>query len=287
MSASTIAYRRADTWVRPYGWSRAHPSPARQGRGGSNPRLQAGTAASTIAYRRADTWVTRGSAPTAGHARIPLPPVRGGGQTRAYRRERLSASNIAYRRADTWVTRGSAPTAGHARIPLPPVRGGGSNPRLQAGTVVRQQHCLPAGGHVGNTWVRPYGWSRAHPPHPIPHPRRAGERGFQTRAYRRERLSASTIAYRRADTWVRPYGWSRAHPPHPIPHPPVKGEGVKPAPTGGNGCPPAPSPTGGRTRGSIVPTNCHFSTEREGVGRAVFVLFQSLKHNRVANGPYA
>ena len=79
-----------------------------------------------------------------------------------------------------------------------------------------------------DTWVRPYGWSRAHPPHRIPHPHRAGEGGFQTRPYRRERLSASTIAYRRADTWVRPYGWARAHPPHPIPLPPVtRGEGVR------------------------------------------------------------
>ena len=97
--------------------------------------------------------------------------------------------------------------------------------------------CLPAptGGNgcppatspaVGaDTWVRPYGWSRAHPPHRIPHPRRAGEGGFQTRPYRRERLSASNIAYRRADTWVRPYGWSRAHPPHRIPHPHRAGEG--------------------------------------------------------------
>ena len=33
-------------------------------------------------------------------------------------------------------------------------------------------------------------------------PHRAGEGGFQTRPYRRERLSASNIAYRRADTWV-------------------------------------------------------------------------------------
>ena len=34
-----------------------------------------------------------------------------------------------------------------------------------------------------DTWVRPYGWSRAHPPHRIPHPHRAGEGGFQTRPY--------------------------------------------------------------------------------------------------------
>ena len=34
-----------------------------------------------------------------------------------------------------------------------------------------------------DTWVRPYGWAREHPPHPIPHPRRAGEGGFQTRPY--------------------------------------------------------------------------------------------------------
>ena len=34
-------------------------------------------------------------------------------------------------------------------------------------------------------------------------PRRTGEGGFQTHPYRRERLSASNIAYRRADTWVR------------------------------------------------------------------------------------
>ena len=87
--------------------------------------------------------------------------------------------------------------------PSPAPRRGGrvSNPRLQAGTVVRQQHCLPAGGHVGPplrlvTRASLYRPSR--------------EGGFQTRAYRRERLSASNIAYRRADTWVRPYGWSRA-----------------------------------------------------------------------------
>ena len=34
-----------------------------------------------------------------------------------------------------------------------------------------------------DTWVRPYGWSRAHPPHRIPHPHRTGEGGFQTRPY--------------------------------------------------------------------------------------------------------
>ena len=91
-------------------------------------------------------------------------------------------------------TRGSAPTAGRARIPLPPVNGGRvSNPRLQAGTVVRQQHCLPAGGHVGPP-LRLV--ARASPSRP------SMEGGFQTRAYRRERLSASNIAYRRADTWV-------------------------------------------------------------------------------------
>ena len=36
-----------------------------------------------------------------------------------------------------------------------------------------------------DTWVRPYGWSRAHPTHRIPHPHRAGEGGFQTRPYGR------------------------------------------------------------------------------------------------------
>ena len=130
---------------------------------------------------------------------------------------------------------------------LPAPHGGGrvSNPRLQAGTVVRQQHCLPAGGHVGPP-LRLV--TRASPIASRP----SREGGFQTRAYRRERLSASTIAYRRADTWVRPYGWSRAHP-----SPARQGRaGFKPAPTGGNGCPPAPSPTGGRTRGS-APTAGH------------------------------
>ena len=109
---------------------------------------------------------------------------------------------------------------------LPPPRRGGrvSNPPLQAGTAVRQQHRLPAGGHVGP----PLRLVTRASPHRIPHPHRAGEGGFQTRPYRRERLSASNIAYRRADTWVRPYGWSRAHPPHPIPLPPVtRGEGVR------------------------------------------------------------
>ena len=178
-------------------------------------------------------------------------------------------------------TRGSAPTAGHARIPLPPVKGGRvSNPRLQAGTAVGQHHRLPAGGHVGPP-LRLV--TRASPSRP------SREGGFQTRAYRRERLSASTIAYRRADTWVRPYGWSRAHPPHPIPHPPVKGEGVKPAPTGGNGCPPAPSPTGGRTRGSIVPTNCHFSYGKASEGQVESCRFRpdSSRSNTIvlANGP--
>ena len=95
-----------------------------------------------------------------------------------------------------------------------------------------------------DTWVRPYGWSREHPPRPIPHPRRAGEGGFRTRAYRREWLSASNIAYRRADTWVRPYGWSRAHP-----SPARQGRaGFKPAPTGGNGCPPATSRGSSKSR---------------------------------------
>ena len=183
---------------------------------------------------------TRGSAPTAGHARIPLPRVRGG-QTRAYRRERLSASNIAYRRADTWVRpygwsrahpsparqggsnprlqAGTAvrqhhrlPAGGHVGPPLRlvtraslsrPSREGGFNPRLQAGTAVGQQHCLPAGGHVGPPLRLVTRASLSRP---------SREGGFQTRAYRRERLSASNIAYRRADTWVRPYGWSRAHP---------------------------------------------------------------------------
>ena len=153
-------------------------------------------------------------------------------------------------------TRGSAPTAGHSRIPLPPVKGGGSNPRLQAGTAVGQQHCLWAGGHVGPP-LRLV--TRASPSRP------SMEGGFQTRAYRRERLSASTIAYRRADTWVRPYGWSRAHPP------PARQwrAGFKPAPTGGNGCPPAPSPTGGRTRGS-APTAGHAHPSPARQGRAGF-----------------
>ena len=189
LSASNIAYRRADTWVRPYGWSRAHPSPARQWRAGCKP------------------------APTGGNGCPPATLPTGG------------------------RTRGSAPTAGHARIPLPPVNGGRvANPRLQAGTVVRQHHRLPAGGHVGPPLRLVTRTSLSRP---------SREGGFQTRAYRRERLSASTIAYRWADTWVRPYGWSRAHP-----SPARQGGGFKPAPTGGNGCPPATLPTGGRTRGS-------------------------------------
>ena len=64
-------------------------------------------------------------------------------------------------------------------------------------------------------------------PGPLPsrarHRERDKEGGFQTRPYRRERLSASNIAYRRADTWVRPYGWAREHPPHPIPFPRRRG----------------------------------------------------------------
>ena len=136
-------YRRADTWVRPYGWSHARPTrpiphPHRAGEGGfqTRPYRRERLPASTIAYRRADTWVrpygwSRAHPPH----RIPLPRCAGEGgfRTRPYRRERLPASTIAYRRADTWV--------------------------------------------------RPYGWSRAHPPHRIPHPRRAGEGGFQTRPY--------------------------------------------------------------------------------------------------------
>ena len=60
-------------------------------------------------------------------------------------------------------------------------------------------------------------------------PRRAGEGGFRTRPYRRERLSASNIAYRRAATWVCPYGWSRAHPPpHPSPAPRRRGRANPP-----------------------------------------------------------
>ena len=53
--ASTTAYQRADTWVRPY--------------------LSTLLAVSTIAYQRADMWVTCGSAPTAGHARVTLTPA--------------------------------------------------------------------------------------------------------------------------------------------------------------------------------------------------------------------
>ena len=42
---------------------------------------------------------------------------------------------------------------------------------------------FPAAPTGADTWVRPYGWSRAHPPHRIPHPHRTGEGGFQTRPY--------------------------------------------------------------------------------------------------------
>ena len=78
----------------------------------------------------------------------------------------------------------------------------------------------------------------------------------------------SNIAYRRADTWVRPYGWAREHPPHPIPHPRRAGEG-------GNGCPPATSPTDGRTRGSaptVGPASIPLipSLSRAAPGRAGF-----------------
>ena len=295
LSACNIAYRRADTWVRPYGWSRAHPSPARQWRAGCKPAPTGGNGCPPATLPTGGR--TRGSAPTAGHSRIPLPPVNGGRvQTRAYRRERLSACNIAYRRADTWVR----PYGWSRAHPSPARQGGGSNPRLQAGTAVRQHHRLPAGGHVGPplrlvTRASPSrpsmegGFKPAPtggngcPPATLPTGGRTrgsaptagharillppvkGGRGVQTRAYRRERLSASNIAYRRADTWVRPYGWSRAHP-----SPARQGRaGFKPAPTGGNGCPPAPSPTGGRTHGS-APTAGHARIPLPG-GRAAGV----------------
>ena len=44
-----------------------------------------------------------------------------------------------------------------------------------------------------DTWVRPYGWSRAHPTHRIPHPHRAGEGGFQTRPYGEVTCTGTTV----------------------------------------------------------------------------------------------
>ena len=189
LSASTIAYRRADTWVRPYGWAREHPPPARQWRAGFKPAPTGGNGCRPATLPTGGR--TRGSAPTAGHARIPLTPVKGGRVSNprlqagtAVRQQhclpagghvgpplrlvtRASPSRPSmeggFKPAPTGGngcppapsptggrTRGSAPTAGHARIPLPPVKGGRvSNPRLQAGTAVGQHHRLPAGGHVG------------------------------------------------------------------------------------------------------------------------------------------
>ena len=97
-----------------------------------------------------------------------------------------------------------------------PVKGEGEEPPSQSS---------PQMGEEGDHPARPPLW--------IPAPYRVRGRlcagttvgfpGFPRRTgegpYRRERLSASNIAYRRADTWVRPYGWAREHPPHPIPLP--------------------------------------------------------------------
>ena len=159
---------------------------------------------------------------TVGFPGFPRRMGEGGFQTRAYRRERLSASTIAYRRADTWVR-----PYGWSRTHPSPARQGGSNPRLQAGTAVRQHHRLPAGGHVGPPLRLVTRASLSRP----------SRGGGQTRAYRRERLSASTIAYRRADTWVRPY------------RPPVgDGAGGQPFPPVGAGL----NPPDGRERDACV-----------------------------------
>ena len=124
----------------------------------------------------------------------------------------VSSTGQALRQERRWGLPGFPRRAGEGEFRTRPYR----RERLSASNIAYRRAA---------TWVCPYGWSRAHPPHRIPHPHRAGEGGFQTRPYRRERLSASTIAYRRAATWVCPYGWSRAHPPHRIPHPHRAGEG--------------------------------------------------------------
>ena len=70
-----------------------------------------------------------------------------------------------------------------------------------------------------DTWVRPYGWSRAHPPHRIPHPHRAGEGGFQTRPYGSRATRCGVALGSHAHSFG---GDSGQAPPSP-----VEGEGVR------------------------------------------------------------
>ena len=68
-----------------------------------------------------------------------------------------------------------------------------------------------------DTWVRPYGWAREHPPHPIPLPRRGGRVSNPPLREPRYAVSGRT----RGVTLTPVSGTGQARPS------PVKGEGVR------------------------------------------------------------
>ena len=167
-------------------------------------------------------------------------------------------------------------------LPVPRRGGRVSNPPLQAGTAARQQHRLPAGGHVGPPLrlVTRASLTRTAPGRAGFKPAPTGGNGCPPATSPtggRTRGSAPTAGHARIP--LTP-SLTRTAPGR---------AGFKPAPTGGNGCPPATSPAGGRTRGSIVPTNCHFSYGKASGGQVESCRFRpdSSRSNTIvlANGP--
>ena len=203
------------------------------------------------APQRADTWVCPYD------RGVTLTPVSSTGQAPP---SPVEGEGVWERRSGR--TRGSAPTTGES--PSPPYRVRGRLRPLPSRE--RGYGSRAAGGHVGL------------PLRPGSHPHPRIEYGAGSALSRRGRGGMG--AARRADTWVCPY--DRGVTLTPIsstgqaPPSPVEGEGVW-------------EPRGGRTRGSIVPTNCHFSYGKASGGQVESCRFRpdSSRSNTIvlANGP--